>query len=452
MSKRATVIPSASRLIGSLRDLGYESPEAVADLLDNSVAAGASRIDVLLSFDGDRSSIRIADNGVGMTSDEITEAMRYGASRTYADDDLGKFGLGLKTASMSQCRRLTIASRSADKGAAIQVRQLDLNYVEEHDSWDVLILDPDGCDERLTGPIEEAHGTVVLWEDLDRILTYKDPFGGWAEKRMLALAAELETHLGMVFHRFLDDSILDRELEIAINGNSIDPWDPFATDEASTVILPENDVLLATPGGSGGVVHLAPYVLPRKAEFSTLNQWQLASGPKNWNFQQGFYIYRANRLIQSGGWSGMRTPDEHTKLSRIALHFGPELDQAFDVNVAKMRVKLPSTLKDEIRQTVDDAVRAAKQTYDQKVGKPARGKPATGGKESPGRSDPVVPPIGTNGGASPNGAESGGVEGAAARREALERAANEVGKSKALSKIIEALNDKEPEVARELGW
>jgi hypothetical protein len=455
VAKRATVIPSARRLIGSLRDLGYNTPEAVADLIDNSIAAGAHNVDVSLTFVGDKSSIRISDDGRGMNAAQITEAMRYGASRAYDDDDLGKFGLGLKTASMSQCRRLTVASRTSKSQARIEARQLDLAYVEKHDDWDVLILGAGERSKRLTEPLQKR-GTVVLWEDLDRILVYKDPRGAWAERRMKKLAEELELHLGMVFHRFLAGEVPRKKLAIRINGNKIDPWDPFARDEQATVVLNRMDVPLSTAGGSG-MVMLEPFILPPRATFSSITAWKRASGPANWNIQQGFYVYRANRLIQSGGWSGMRTIDEHTKLSRIALLFGPELDHAFDVNVAKMRVKLPPELRDSIEKTVSEAARSARAQYDAKPDAGPR-RPAAPPRPRP-SSPPPSPPVDESDDedddlvATTNGQVPGpSVATLATTRDALEAAAAEAGEVDALNKIIDALNVRSPEVARDLGW
>jgi Histidine kinase-, DNA gyrase B-, and HSP90-like ATPase len=472
----ATVIPSARRLINSLRDLGYETREAVADLIDNSIAAGAHAVDVDIAFDGTASSIRIADDGRGMSAAEITEAMRYGAAREYEDDDLGKFGLGLKTASMSQCRRLSIASRTSRSTARIEARQLDLAYVERHDDWSVLILRSDERPDRLTEPLRAHRGTVVLWEDLDRVLSYKDPHGGWAERRMKDLAADLDLHLGMVFHRFLAGEVPRRKLRIRINGTRIDPWDPFARDEDETVALGVEDVPLSTADGAG-IVRMESFILPPKAAFSSLTAWRRASGPSSWNSQQGFYIYRAERLIQSGGWCGVRTTDEHMKLSRIALRFGPELDHAFDVNVAKMRVKLPPALRTVIRDEVMDAARRARVVYD---ARPDGGPPRLGGRRSapppggpaapepapgdlagqgqgPGPSPGPGPGSAPGPGSSPEpspapGPATPGGSAFVAPRRALEQAAVAAGESVALRRIVGALHEQAPEVARSLGW
>lgn len=448
------MLPSARRLIGSLRDLGYGAPEAVADLIDNSIVAGAHRVDITLHFDGARSWIRIADDGRGMDAGTITEAMRYGTERDYDEDDLGKFGLGLKTASMSQCRRLTVASRTSKAKARAEVRQLDLDYVEEHNTWDVLILGASERPAQVIEPLRQHRGTVILWEDLDRILIYSDPSGGWARRYLLELARRIEDHLSMVFHRFLAAEVPRRKLRITINGTRIDPWDPFARGEQPTEALQHQDLELNTANGSG-IVHMAPYVLPPKAAFSSEVAWRRMSGPNQWNRQQGFYVYRANRLIQSGGWSHMRTADEHTKLARVALMFTPELDAAFGINVAKMRVTLPPELRDLIEDPVNKAVRRARAVYDAKPDQPRPRRPAPGPSGAAEQNGVGGGPAGSSGATGSDGGAPGGtatVQAARTRRVALEHAASAANERPALDRIIDALQADEPEVARDLGW
>src|SRR5207244_2947558 len=137
-----------------------------------------------------------------------------------------------------------------------------------------------------------------------------------------------------------------------------EPWDPFAREEAKTrVLTPIN--LIVEHEGVAGEVKLEPFVLPHQQDFSSPDAFRRASGPSNWNQQQGFYIHRAGRLIQSGGWCRLRTADEHTKLARIALSFMPVLDEAFKINVAKMRVQLPAQIREQMEQAVGPVVRTA---------------------------------------------------------------------------------------------
>ena len=357
------LIPSARRLITSLRDMGYDFAAAVADVVDNSIEAKASRIAVDVYFNGDDSSVRIADNGVGMTPTQIREALRYGAERDYdTTEALGKFGLGLKTASMSQCQRLTVASRSSTERADIYAHAWDLDHVVETDRWEIIEVPRNEQPEVLRKPMLEGTGTVVLWQRLDRILGYKHPYGQMAKKRLSAMCRELEVHLGMVFHRYMTGEGVTRKVRLTLNGNAIRPWDPFARGESATQRL-EPVTLQYDHEAIAGEILIQPYVLPHQDDFSSPQARDEAAGPDKWNRQQGFYIYRANRMIQSGGWCNLRTLDEHTKLARVAVSFRPALDEAFRINVAKMKVQLPQQLREQFEKAIGPVIKIAQTAY-----------------------------------------------------------------------------------------
>lgn len=460
------VVPAAARTISSLRDIGYELPQAVADLVDNSVAAGATTISVDLHFDGTDSWIRVADNGCGMDAATLTESLRYGSARDYEDEDLGKFGFGLKAASTSQCRRVVVASRVAPTRARIEARALDLTHIEQTNRWEILIVEPDERPAHLIEPLQENTGTVVLWEDLDRILDYKDPWGGWAKRKLLEQAEVIAEHLSMVFHRYLSGEVRGPKINIHVNGSAIEAWDPFCRSELSTVALPEHDYRVASENGLG-IVHLRPFVLPDKADFSDVSAWQRASGPLKWNRQQGLYIYRAGRLIQWGGWSRIRTVDEHTKLARVALDFSPNLDSAFGINISKAIVKLPQDLRDEIEPAVSQVARIASERY-RKGGEKKLGRPAGGSsrQNSPSTARPAATDHGshsetaqsqsTHGAALPVFSEGRHVrskpDGLVLPCQAIEHAARMAGEQEALERIVSSLRRTAPEVAHELGW
>jgi anti-sigma regulatory factor (Ser/Thr protein kinase) len=356
------LIPAAGRLIGSLRDMGYEFATAVADLVDNSIEAGATMVSIDVEFEGEGSWVRITDDGTGMGPAALREAMRYGSSRAYSDDDLGKFGLGLKVASLSQCRRLSVASRTNRDRAEISGYCWDLEHIERTNRWELIPLfrQPEGpsLHELLRG----SSGTVVLWQRLDRILGYRDPGGEPARRRLAAMCRDVEGHLAVVFHRYLSGEVRGRELRILVNGTEIPPWDPFAREERATKRL---ELVRIQLGRSDvrGLVTLEPFVLPHQSDFSSPDTFRLASGPANWNQQQGFYVYRSHRLIQSGGWCRIRSVDEHTKLARVALRFSPQLDDAFRVNVSKMRVELPHWIRDQIAEAITPVIRIANEAY-----------------------------------------------------------------------------------------
>jgi hypothetical protein len=361
--KKHELIPSARRLITSLRDMGYDFSAAVADVVDNSIEAQATKIHIDVRSDGDNSWVRIADNGVGMKPAQIREALRYGTDRQYdAKNALGKFGLGLKTASMSQCQHLTVASRSNVERPEIAAHSWDLEHVATTDRWEIVEAGRDQSRELWTEILNEHTGTVILWRRLDRILGFKNPYGGMAKKRLESMCGELEEHLAMVFHRYLAGEAGRRRVRIALNGTAVRPWDPFVREEKATRPL-DPITLHFNHAGAEGEILIEPFVLPHQDRFSSAAAHSAAAGPLRWNRQQGFYIYRANRMIQSGGWSNLRTMDEHTKLARVALSFDPRLDDAFRINVAKMRVQLPRQLREQIESAIAPVIKAAQFAY-----------------------------------------------------------------------------------------
>ena len=349
----------------SLRDIGYDLPSAVADLVDNSLDAGAATIHITICRRGDRSFIRITDDGHGMSDRVLDEAMRYGSHRRYNGGDLGKFGLGLKTASLSQCRRLTVATRTTMAGR-IRIRRWDLDHVRKHDAWDLERLVPSECPPYLLEPLESP-GTVVLWEQLDRILAYARPYGEHAMRALEATSDSIARHLSMVFHRFLAGETADRRrLTILFNGERLDAWDPFARSEQNTRKLPAQRIVIENKRGLH-TVDVRPYVLPSQVQFSSVEAHAAAAGPKKWNRQQGFYIYRGDRMIQSGGWNRLRTMDEHSKLARIAIDVPPGLEDLFQINVAKMRVVLPDELRPHLSALAAGVVNRAQEAYRQRL-------------------------------------------------------------------------------------
>jgi histidine kinase/DNA gyrase B/HSP90-like ATPase len=356
------LIPAAGRLIGSLRDMGYEFATAVADLVDNSIEAGATTVSVDIEFEGGDSWVRIADDGTGMAPAALREAMRYGSSRRYSDEDLGKFGLGLKVASLSQCRRLSVASRTNRDRAEISAYCWDLEHIEKTNRWELIPVPRQPEGPSLHELLRGSSGTLILWQRLDRILGYRDPGGEPARRRLAAMCREVEGHLAVVFHRYLSGEVRGRQLRILVNGTQIHPWDPFAREERATKRLEPVCIQLGRSDVRGQVT-LEPFVLPHQSDFSSPDTFRLASGPANWNQQQGFYVYRSHRLIQSGGWCRIRSVDEHTKLARVALRFSPQLDDVFRVNVSKMRVELPHWMRDQIADAISPVIRIANEAY-----------------------------------------------------------------------------------------
>ncbi|OHV42022.1 MULTISPECIES: ATP-binding protein [Pseudofrankia] len=364
MTARRTyeVTPSAARLTRSLRDVGYDFPAAVADLVDNSVSAGATHVQVIIEFDGVNSRVFIADDGIGMSENALVEALRFGSRRTYEATDLGRYGLGLKTASLSQGRSVTVVTRRSASVDRIFVRELNLDLIEELDEWLVVAPKRSADTDRARELLGDGAGTVVLWRLLDRVLPEKHPEGGWARRRIDTYAHRTAEHLAIVFHRFLEGLPDGRKVTISVNGEKVRPWDPFAPGEEHCHKLPEQQFEI-TVGDASGTAHLCRFVLPARTQFSSQDEFERLSGPLNWNRQQGLYVYRADRLVQWGGWAGIRGIDEHTKLARASLDFDTSLDPVFNINVSKMRVSIPPQLRQMIATSVNELCLAANAAY-----------------------------------------------------------------------------------------
>lgn len=421
VTKSIDVTPSARRLTESLRDIGYDFVGAVADIVDNSITAGAKHVDIVIEFDGEESSVLIADDGSGMTENQLNEALRFGSRREYGARDLGRFGLGLKTASISQCRRLTVVTRHAPRYRRVAARTLDLDRVSASDRW--FVWDPWDTRpvQRALEWLDRGPGTVVAWERLDRVLPAGRPDGSWARRKLSQLADRTAQYLAMVFHRFLEGETTGEAVTISVNGEKLRPWNPFAPDEEARTVLPETLFEVAV-GDASGLIAYRPVVLPTRDRFSSAEAFETMAGPKRWNRHQGLYIYRADRLIQAGGWSGIRALDEHTKLARAALDFTPELDDVFRLNVAKMRVALPAEIRNLIERPIHDLCHRADAIYRQ--GKGSVSKSSVPSSE-----------------ASPSEAAV-----------ALRAAAMEVGEYEALGRIMQRLRERAPQAAEALGW
>ena len=359
------VVPSARRLSETLRDTGHDFNTAVADLIDNCISADATEVKITARFNEGDPWIRIADNGKGMNPEVLDEALRFGSEvEQYAADDLGKFGIGLKTASHSQCRCLIVATRPS-KTSPIHCRVHDLDHLSASNRWEIQVLAADAVPVRASQPVSRGRtGTVVLWENLDRLLNYAVPAGRQARNGFNRRLEELNQHLGMVFHRFIEGSVPKRSsLKISIESEVVRAWDPFCRKAPQTEPWQEQQYEVHANNRRGAAV-LSPYVLPTSHDFPTKDSHTAAGGPRGWNESQGFWIYRANRLIQDGGWCGLRKRDEHTKLARAAIDFEPAMDAAFRIDLGKMRVLLPEEMRTEMKDFIAQYTRDARKRYD----------------------------------------------------------------------------------------
>ncbi len=338
--------PDPARVVEGLRDTGYDFNTAMADIVDNSIAADATLVKIYISIDP-RSNVhvRIADNGYGMDRAGLLNAMKYGSQKRNDPSSLGKFGLGLKTASTAFCRSLSLLSKTATSD--YKKVQWDLDEVAKANKW--VLLEPDATADEIKMLEEVSNGksgTLVIWEKIDRLMKNYTNIGNRnnAFKRILD---KLKMHLSMVFQRFLDFEYTETEkhFDLYLNDEKIEPWDPFCKKEPKTQLLQKENVKVQFLGGES-TFKIEAYLLPRVDEFSSA---KAKSEARISNDREGFYVYRENRLIYFGSWLDMFVNDPHISLLRVNFSFDHTLDEQFNVDIKKSRIILNEEIFEYIK-------------------------------------------------------------------------------------------------------
>lgn len=359
--KHVILPPDASTLMWSTRAIGYTTPAAVADLIDNSISAGATNISIQF-ISGENSYISILDNGNGMSREDLCMAMKYGSGSPWYDrspSDLGRFGLGLKTASLSQCRRLTVVSK---KENSISAFCWDLDHVISARNWELIEFDNN---EILSLPQVDKlcvlnGGTVVIWENLDKIFAGDED----KEKGLLLRIKEVEEHLALTFHRFLQGEPGTKKVTITSNGISIKPADPFFISKSDEMPSEKITVHYKNPYGNecSDSVIVTPYILP----FSdSLTQEELTAlgGKEGLIKNQGFYVYRNKRLIVAADWFRIARKTDLTKLCRVKVDMPSSLDEIWTIDVKKSMAFPPETVLRNLRRIITPIIKAGKRKY-----------------------------------------------------------------------------------------
>ena len=339
-SKTRSAPPRAMAMLESLRGLGYSTGAALADIIDNSISAGASEVRLDFAWDGPNSRITVLDDGRGMDDAELESAMRLGDKNpldTRSAHDLGRFGMGLKTASFSQCRRLTVAT--IKRGVTSCLRwDLDELAADPDGGWLLFEGPAKGSKPHIAGLKGKKAGTVVLWETMDRIVT-----AGYTADDYLALTVEVEAHLAMVFHRLLQGP--RGRLKLLLNGRAIVPWDPFMSGHAAKPWTSPT----TKHATDYGTVAVQCHVLPHRDKL-TPAEFEANGGPAGWTAQQGFYVYRNERLLVAGGWLGLGNSrawnrEEAHRLARIRLDIPNTADADWKIDVRKSTARPPVSLR-----------------------------------------------------------------------------------------------------------
>ncbi|MDY4720195.1 ATP-binding protein [Collinsella sp. HCP3S3_B1] len=368
------VRPNPARLLEGLRDTGYVFNTAVADIIDNSIAANATEIWVT-AFQGADNKIRVSitDNGTGMDKDALKNAMQYGAAPREDIHCLGKFGLGLKTASTSCCRRLKVISRD-DPSGDFECAIWDLDSIAKENDWVLKFEKPTDDDQDELELIEDSAGTVVVWEKCDKLLSarYTNPDSEPFHKAFERSLKELRQHIAMVYERFLNhDDDRAANISIHLNGEAVEAWDPFCKEYDSVGYGEQNiPVSGSIIEGGSSTIKVKAYIVPAKRELLSEKEYDRVMPGRIESLKSftdmslsGFYVYRENRLIHWGDWFGIKGVDFHNSLCRFELSFNAELDDIFQVDIKKSRIVLNSLVKSKLVQFADPIKKEGDKRY-----------------------------------------------------------------------------------------
>lgn len=343
------VAPSVD-LLESMRSVGYSLEAAVADLVDNSISAGARRIEIDLE-PVTASHVAILDDGAGMSPTEALAALRLaGSAGERAATDLGRFGLGLKTASLSQARCLTVITKQHGETTGLR---WDIDHVKRTGRWSLLRL---SAAEIADAPWairlqDRESGTLVIWTDLDLLIgDATDP-----SEMMRQRVAPLIESLALVFHRYMKrraDSV-----QIVVNGNVVMPLDPFLTSNPRTQTSPTQHIAIG-----GSQVSVTAHTLPHVSGL-TAEERQRPDLGLRMREAQGFYIYRNERLISHGHWYGLARMDEISKQTRVQVDVPNSIDHLWHLDIKKSRAEPPASFKTELRRIISGVIEKGRRVY-----------------------------------------------------------------------------------------
>lgn len=329
-----SAIPNAAAMIETFRAIGYSLETAIADIIDNSISAAAKNIWINRIWKGRESIVYIKDDGHGMADEEIIQAMRPGAQNPLAErahTDLGRFGLGLKTASFSQCRNLTVISK---KNGNTSYWTWSLDHVYQTNKWELIKWIPS----HLVGILDDLeYGTSIIWSDIDRIVPNSTKEDDENAKRKFSMDFDkAKQHLSMTFHRFIEK----REIKLFWCGHEITPWNPFCPEESKIQIMPTEMIR--------NNISVKGIILPHKNNFSSERAYRVAEGVHGFSGHQGFYVYRGDRLLLAGDWLGLQRKEESYKLVRIQINIPNNVDSDWQIDIKKSKAYPPDYCRQQL--------------------------------------------------------------------------------------------------------
>ncbi|MFB5762933.1 ATP-binding protein [Paenibacillus medicaginis] len=346
--KKEIVSPNVKNFIVSLRDVGYTFEVAVADVLDNSITAQAAEIHIQIHAEPELTFCML-DNGNGMTSTELVEAMRLGTKSPEGErsqSDLGRFGLGLKTASFSQCKKLTVISK---KNRKTSVRQWDLDFIADKGEW-ILLTPP--LNQLISLPLvkqlkSQDNGTLIIWQGIDNI----------TKSDVSSTISNLRKHLSLVFHQFLEGGPKQKAINITINNNSLKPFNPFNVNHPATQQLTIEKLKI-----NRSTITIQPFILPHHSKLSQQEYEQYAT-EEGYTGTQGFYLYRARRLLIYGTWWGLHKTNDAHKLVRIKIDITNEQDKDWGIDIKKSTASPIPEIKNDLRRIIRQVTEKGSRLY-----------------------------------------------------------------------------------------
>lgn len=345
------LIPDAHLLLSSLRSVGYTEETAIADIIDNCISAGANEI--RLNFDWENQRIVIVDNGSGMNENELFEAMKIGSSDPNicrSVDDLGRFGMGMKTAAFSLGKRLVVVSKDGYASNACW----DLDKIEKDRVWKIIIKDKE--DKIISYAIDQINdynsGTVIIVDRLDRIIDESNIKK--SESKFYKIINKIRKHISIVFHRFIEEDNID----IYINDNLITAWNPFILNNKAT-----QELGLESFYNNGKYITIEPFILPHKTKFETEELFREAGGFKGWLQHQGFYIYRNRRLLVYGTWFNILKKEPSFNLARIKVDIESDSDFDWQIDIKKSKAVPPVYIEELIKKVANICTEKSSNVY-----------------------------------------------------------------------------------------
>lgn len=359
------------RVLRGLSKIGYSPVEAILDLVDNSVSAGATVIDISLETRTEASDsgrgrpkvklekVRILDNGCGMSKQLLLNALSLGSDPShYTPGTLSKFGLGMKSASGSLGQQLRVTTQAVNELAVLGV--LDQDEIAAAKKYICQVGQPDEA------PISGASGTEIL------IVKLHDDLPAQSEIR-----SELERMLGLTYYYFLTKPQAGGRIEINLCGKPVIPFDPlFETELTDDALMEENSwdgcsvMWLCKPrsiqitdriSAKFTVTHL-PHP-PSVKDAGLMTQKECRDKYDIGAKQYGIYVYRNERLIGRAVDFGLIPRDQDLYSYRARLTITDTADEALRIDVAKSQIQLSEVARDQLTEIVRETVRKSKAAW-----------------------------------------------------------------------------------------